>query len=162
LSAQPAWPLTNGPPGNAQEVLLQSLLVDRLAANPGLQQVLPLLGMTPSAGTPSNGAADGSSPDLAADRSAAYAAMADAASELRRMHALLDRVGRAVGACVNCLGSDPTCLYCSGTGRPGSGPLDEDLLPWLLQPLLDRLDDAEPDGSNHHDEPRTAHRPTGR
>jgi hypothetical protein len=172
MSAQPPWPRTIGGPTSTQQLLLQSLLADRLATNPALQQMLPLLGMTPSGGAPGNGVPDGrptagslvhgAQPDLTAERSAAHRALANVQAELRRTHELLDRVAQAVGACANCLGSEPACPYCTGTGGPGSRPLDEGLLPWLIQPLLDQLDDTGSESRTNGDEPRTADRPTGR
>jgi hypothetical protein len=148
----------NAQQGNAQQALLQSLLADRLAADPGLRQMLPLLGVAQPA-APLNGA--GAAPaaaaapaDLGADRAAARQALAATEAELRRVHALLDRLARALGACASCLGTDPACRYCAGTGGPGTLRPDEELLPWLLQPLLDQLD--------ARDEPKNADPGIGR
>jgi hypothetical protein len=135
-------------PSVVADPLVRSLLIERLAADAGLRQVLPLFGIPvpqpapadserlgPDAETPS---ANGEGPDLHADQMATYHAASQIEGELRRVHELLVRVADALGACRSCLGTEPDCRYCGGTGSPGSRPVDDDLRRWLVG----RLDPA--------------------
>ena len=52
----------------------------------------------------------------------------------------LARVAVMVGACSLCLGEDPVCLECNGSGRPGSLAPDRDALVRWIRPSLRRID----------------------
>jgi hypothetical protein len=95
--------------------------MEQFSSDPAMLDLLPRLNMTP--GGPAGGDerfADDT--DLAADRTAVYSGIAGVEAELRRCHALLDGVAESLGACAHCLGTEPGCAYCRGTGRPGSRP----------------------------------------
>lgn len=125
--------------------LVRTLLAERLAADPGLRQVLPLLGLEtptpmPMTGTPTTGpTSDGAAVPTGShvSRAELHLALAGIDDELSRVHTLLDRVGDAAGACRRCLGTEADCPDCEGHGQPGARQPDHHLRAWLL-PDADR------------------------
>lgn len=125
--------------------LVRTLLAERLAADPGLRQVLPLLGLEAPTAMPvtATPATEPTSDEAAAatgdrvSRAELHLALAGIDGELSRVHTLLDRVGDAVGACRRCLGTEADCPDCQGHGQPGTRPPDHHLRAWLL-PDADR------------------------
>ncbi|MFF5082440.1 hypothetical protein ACFY36_35800 [Actinoplanes sp. NPDC000266] len=115
----------------ASQELLQRLLLARLSGDPGLRDLMPLLGLdagdvSPTAPVPPGGG-----------EIQGYGALLDA--ELNRCHTALRHVAGALGACPSCLGREPDCSDCHGTGTPGTRPIDEEAFWSLVRPLLDRL-----------------------
>lgn len=109
--------------------LVRALVMNRLSSDPGMRDLLPLLGIPPSAETSaaSETAAHSHEANLAADRTAVYRGVAGVDAELRRCHALLDRLAESLGACAHCLGIEPGCAYCGGgsPSQPAAPHLEE-------------------------------------
>lgn len=150
---------------------LQGMLMQRLAENPSLAAVAPLLlsrfAPAPNAGesaapkeTPGEREADVVQPSPTAMRLSE--AVAAASAEDRRLRGLLAELGAALGACPACLGSDATCVTCSGLGRPGFGEPNEQAFTKWVRPAAARCSynlDTSGEASQVSGQPNA---PTGR
>jgi hypothetical protein len=59
--------------------------------------------------------------------------------ETDRLARLLADVGLALGACPRCLGSQPDCSRCAGSGGPGTSTPDVDRFERVIAPAAQRL-----------------------
>ena len=133
------------PPVDLRQAL-QEMLLQRLAQDPNLAGVAPLLlprfAASAVAGEPA--AADEDPPEAAEPSPAVRRlneAVAAAAAEERRLHSLLGQLAAALGACTSCLGSEPSCLACSGLGGPGFVEPDEQAFAEWVGPAAARRSD---------------------
>jgi hypothetical protein len=56
--------------------------------------------------------------------------------ELRELRRRNLAFADAVGACSNCWGSDPSCAFCMGNGRPGAYQINTSLFAELVAPAM--------------------------
>jgi len=78
-----------------------------------------------------------SSSATATRRARARARLEALLGELDELSRRMRRVARALGAC-ECLGDEPDCERCHGSGAPGTFPIDRRLFAYLVQPAIDQ------------------------
>ncbi len=73
---------------------------------------------------------------LVREQEALHQSVRYTANEVERLHALLDPVAAALGACPTCLGEDADCPLCRGQGVPGSLPPDPECFRAIVWPAV--------------------------
>ena len=117
-------------------------LMSLMAADPTTRQSQLQRLLMERMGTPAHtGAAPGPEPEADAGPSL-HRVIREAtrlSDETDRLTRLLADVGRALGACPRCLGTEPECARCGGSGGPGTSTPDVDRFECVVAPAAQRL-----------------------